>query len=260
MRIQKDTFVKTKQIKMKPLTAQSVKSYEKILKNIIDIKPLEIFLEIGVELCEMEPEGPYIHFLIEMMQEKYHSNNIDELNMRIKQIQDFYNDIITTYEMIQEADALVDAERLPIEELVMAMMAMQSPTETFLIVSEAVFNAVDTITDEYGFGYMLDEMDDDALLEFVREEVFADIEVLRESFLALWQMRQRLLSDEDIDDDQLFSMTMLLIVFLSTLNSVRQARVEMLLQQEMEVTQKIGRNDPCPCGSGKKYKKCCGMS
>jgi SEC-C motif-containing protein len=22
---------------------------------------------------------------------------------------------------------------------------------------------------------------------------------------------------------------------------------------------KIGRNDPCPCGSGKKYKKCCGV-
>ncbi len=22
---------------------------------------------------------------------------------------------------------------------------------------------------------------------------------------------------------------------------------------------KMGRNDPCPCGSGKKYKKCCGM-
>jgi SWIM/SEC-C metal-binding protein len=21
---------------------------------------------------------------------------------------------------------------------------------------------------------------------------------------------------------------------------------------------KIGRNDPCPCGSGKKFKKCCG--
>ena len=23
---------------------------------------------------------------------------------------------------------------------------------------------------------------------------------------------------------------------------------------------KVGRNDPCPCGSGKKYKKCCGRS
>ena len=23
--------------------------------------------------------------------------------------------------------------------------------------------------------------------------------------------------------------------------------------------EKVGRNDPCPCGSGKKYKKCCGQ-
>jgi uncharacterized protein YecA (UPF0149 family) len=22
---------------------------------------------------------------------------------------------------------------------------------------------------------------------------------------------------------------------------------------------RIGRNEPCPCGSGKKYKKCCGL-
>jgi len=29
---------------------------------------------------------------------------------------------------------------------------------------------------------------------------------------------------------------------------------------QVEVKEKIGRNDPCPCGSGKKYKKCCGAS
>lgn len=23
------------------------------------------------------------------------------------------------------------------------------------------------------------------------------------------------------------------------------------------MTGKVGRNDPCPCGSGRKYKKCC---
>ncbi|MCP4632063.1 MAG: hypothetical protein GY855_03980 [candidate division Zixibacteria bacterium] len=26
----------------------------------------------------------------------------------------------------------------------------------------------------------------------------------------------------------------------------------------VKVEKKVGRNDPCPCGSGKKYKKCCG--
>ena len=29
-------------------------------------------------------------------------------------------------------------------------------------------------------------------------------------------------------------------------------------QQPVKVEKKVGRNDPCPCGSGKKYKKCCG--
>lgn len=29
-------------------------------------------------------------------------------------------------------------------------------------------------------------------------------------------------------------------------------------KSKMAVSSKIGRNDPCTCGSGKKYKKCCG--
>ena len=28
-------------------------------------------------------------------------------------------------------------------------------------------------------------------------------------------------------------------------------------QKPVKVRKKVGRNDPCPCGSGKKYKKCC---
>lgn len=31
------------------------------------------------------------------------------------------------------------------------------------------------------------------------------------------------------------------------------------LPKEQLKFQKVGRNDPCPCGSGKKFKKCCGM-
>jgi preprotein translocase subunit SecA len=32
------------------------------------------------------------------------------------------------------------------------------------------------------------------------------------------------------------------------------------VQQVVRNAAKIGRNDPCPCGSGKKYKKCCGAN
>lgn len=30
-------------------------------------------------------------------------------------------------------------------------------------------------------------------------------------------------------------------------------------QSKIAVSSKVGRNDSCPCGSGKKYKKCCGQ-
>ncbi|WP_304055492.1 SEC-C metal-binding domain-containing protein [Nitrosomonas communis] len=32
----------------------------------------------------------------------------------------------------------------------------------------------------------------------------------------------------------------------------------MLHPSSLTTPAKVGRNDPCPCGSGKKYKKCCG--
>ena len=36
--------------------------------------------------------------------------------------------------------------------------------------------------------------------------------------------------------------------------------LEMLLNppKPMRAEKKVGRNEPCPCGSGMKYKKCCG--
>jgi preprotein translocase subunit SecA len=53
----------------------------------------------------------------------------------------------------------------------------------------------------------------------------------------------------------------------------RQRRQQMMLNQQQAAASggtgssqvkreapKVGRNDPCPCGSGKKYKKCCGVN
>ena len=34
---------------------------------------------------------------------------------------------------------------------------------------------------------------------------------------------------------------------------------EKKMQPVRAASEKVGRNDPCPCGSGKKYKKCCGQ-
>ncbi len=44
-------------------------------------------------------------------------------------------------------------------------------------------------------------------------------------------------------------------IFRQRHKDIRAAFLEQLL---LGFDTKIGRNDPCPCGSGKKYKKCCG--
>lgn len=35
------------------------------------------------------------------------------------------------------------------------------------------------------------------------------------------------------------------------------ATAHLLKKQQRKATIKVGPNDPCPCGSGRKYKKCC---
>lgn len=53
--------------------------------------------------------------------------------------------------------------------------------------------------------------------------------------------------------------------WIVTLNAWRLANYKPLQgaspipQPSFASATKIGRNDPCPCGSGKKYKKCCGL-
>ena len=43
------------------------------------------------------------------------------------------------------------------------------------------------------------------------------------------------------------------------LKSVKTAeKLDSSLSSQTQSIQKVGRNDPCPCGSGKKYKHCCG--
>jgi uncharacterized protein len=48
-----------------------------------------------------------------------------------------------------------------------------------------------------------------------------------------------------------------------TLNEWRLANTQPVQEDSKVVRvpgEKVGRNDPCPCGSGRKYKKCCGLN
>jgi Predicted metal-binding protein related to the C-terminal domain of SecA len=97
---------------------------------------------------------------------------------------------------------------------------------------------VDGINDILPNPYKMDELDDNSDIEIV-----IDFEKLYKKMV-------------EYKAEHLFTLPQWDNVFTEA------ERKNLFSQQKMARTvvkgDKIGRNDPCPCGSGKKYKKCCG--
>ena len=103
--------------------------------------------------------------------------------------------------------------------------------------------------------YNIFEMEEAILKKYLKEEVFAGAEGLYINFISIMDMRNMLLLKNDYEEHDLYATAILLVLNLSMFNMVRKERF--VLEQKRNNI-KIGRNDPCPCESGKKYKKCCG--
>ncbi len=68
---------------------------------------------------------------------------------------------------------------------------------------------------------------------------------------------------EDAIDEQIANFLLHMQITQNINNKTKQTvhtndNKEALKQEPKRNSKKVGRNDPCPCGSGKKYKQCCG--
>lgn len=101
---------------------------------------------------------------------------------------------------------------------------------------------------------------------------------LRRIFAAMESQRQRAVTNEDVievdgDDSEVTATNVaesaptasqspktVADVFASMMSSRMAARPMAAMPQPARGPSTVGRNDPCPCGSGKKFKKCCGRN
>lgn len=84
------------------------------------------------------------------------------------------------------------------------------------------------------------------------------VEYKKEAFELFEEMSRNIISD---------ILTRLFKIQIKEESQVKVARAQKIQRSDgdgarrpVEKPKKIGRNDPCPCGSGKKYKKCCGKN
>ncbi len=62
----------------------------------------------------------------------------------------------------------------------------------------------------------------------------------------LRDLSRRSMSTEEVDEEQ------------AVLAKAKEEQAKHPERYVLKPGETVGRNDPCPCGSGKKYKKCCG--
>ncbi len=108
-----------------------------------------------------------------------------------------------------------------------------------------------------GFLEALSHWDADALEEKMDESLYASLhrilchipaEAYKDCFGEDTALYERLRPMEENLQDALYDV-------VETVFMLKKVYVP---NQPVKTTNKIGRNDPCPCGSGKKYKQCCG--
>ena len=239
-----------------PLTVASITSYSKILSNKLDKSIFEIFLEIGLDLIELEPKQMYVNVLVQQIADNGNLS-MNDLNMVIMQLQKFYNDIVATYDSIELDDSEVN-NFVELEEAVAFMMSQQDDEQNKKILIDVLDRATIIVAREYNFYNELYGIASyEELLSYLKDVAFKEHPSLYVAFIPIMDMAQMLKKGAEANEYHAFAL--LTMLNFSIFNNVRKERfVED--SNPIRRSTKIGRNEPCPCGSGKKYKKCCGKN
>jgi hypothetical protein len=242
---------------IKKLTPKSIKSFTKTLKNRgMKSSALEVFFDSIIELID-----PYEHNISqkidELMQESVF-DGIDDANVFLHEYSDFTNSAIGFINSLEEEELEEDGsfETKVVNPLFRSFCADGVDCHSILLEN------IDKVLQKVIEVYEIDEntlSDINTLSDALGEEVAVAFSMLIMLSVAM--------HSGDIKKDNFETLRanfIILCSFVSILDVFRKEELEeieanrsFVPRKEQEKVIKVGRNDPCPCGSGKKYKKCC---
>lgn len=178
------------------------------------------------------------------------------------------------------ASLLVRNEDILLEEVAHTLIQLQSDevvtaVEPYLRKSESIIfaasvveniksdHAVQVLREAYQHAVEIDEQDIliEALCHQLSKEALPEISehMKKEDFSSLVDIEQTVYSYYSILGEQHVDLEKWRQAALERENYFQNAKKQdMTPSGDNQKANKVGRNDPCPCGSGKKYKKCCG--
>lgn len=167
--------------------------------------------------------------------------------MFVMSLYEKWNDLITSYESQEEYNAFW-SEYIPKEQSIYEEILEKR--------TEKLEGKISELASAYGYDPLTFMGFLDGLNSSFKESL--DLEALEEDskISAVIDFEKLFYNMHDANADWLYSLPQ----WNDILSSDQQDEIRKSYNESKifkNDSKKVGRNDPCPCGSGKKYKKCC---
>ncbi len=243
------------------MNKKDIEKFDKLLqgKSAAGFNTFDEIGDIIVDLIKIEVDTNQ-NRLLEKITQNIEFNSVDEVNDFLGKYFNFHNSLIMEFDRLHtiENDDLFDKE---IEKFVKNILHILNKEELQEVLLGFIFKLVTTVMDEYSIE-LLDYEDGEEHLKHLTK-VFGD-EDIAFLYIGVNVIATYLSKQKNIKYDELIDMSKSVFIFCLAMNSLRKENFSNIQNQQNSfdnsansVAYNVGRNDPCPCGSGRKYKKCC---
>ncbi len=222
-----------------------------------EMNAFEETIHILIALSDTDPHAGQQE-MMDRMGEHIHFEDVEQVQNFMDRYYDFYNSIVAYAESIIDVQ---NQERYEVKFRVWSLALLDTLDESVrgLEVSDAIERFVAALWERYDIGFDVPtEMVEQKWIDALGHPEYAEM-VMR-----LIVLSQELKHDDVMDHSMIEKALSDLLTFAVLLNEERKEHyrqssdpASIANQATNNPTYKVGRNDLCPCGSGKKYKKCC---
>lgn len=240
------------------MTLKQVQKFDKLIQTTTNnkLKTFDEIADIILNLIKVEVNANQ-NELMQRVSENATFGSADEIQSFLNEYFEFHNILIEEFESLDtiENDIEFDKKINLFVECLLSTIPKEKQKET---IAEFIENIVAVIVNEYPIDKALSSKNPLATLT----KMFANEDIAM-MFMSLTMLLKKMRSNK-MSSEEVFEHASSSFIFCMAMNSLRKddyhnALVKQTRTQESanSISYNVGRNDPCPCGSGRKYKKCC---
>lgn len=231
-----------------------IKNFEKLLKKLDadDIKVFDEIIEMIINLLKTEVSANHDD-LMKRVTHNIKFNSMDDIQHFLSSYFNLQNEIIREFESFDDIDDNEFDKK--ILDFTKTLLQTIPKKDLHVSLSKAIQKVLDLIIDIYKIEICEDEEKTQKSINnaFGNEELSLFF-LSTSTFLGILQDSHKISFDETVKLSSSF------FIFCMAMNNARKENFINKKNYEEpanEINYNVGRNDSCPCGSGKKYKKCC---